>query len=107
MVSTTGMVVSLKTDLRFPESGQQGHGAQIIQKICGFKKKNVFVQYIQMKSSWYKNVLKNKSSCVILKSQSYSSCNETKFFIYQICLCNSEAQKDRAISKGRKTRKAG
>ena len=31
MVSTTGMVVSLKTDLRFPESGQQGHGAQIIQ----------------------------------------------------------------------------
>lgn len=32
MVSTTGMVVSLKTDLRFPESGQQGHGAQIIQE---------------------------------------------------------------------------
>ena len=31
MVSTTGMVVSLKTDLRFPESGQQGHGARIIQ----------------------------------------------------------------------------
>ena len=30
MVSTTGMVVSLKTDLRFPESGQQGHGARII-----------------------------------------------------------------------------
>ena len=54
-----------------------------------------------------KNVLKNKSSCVILKSQSYSSCNETKFFIYQICLYNSEAQKDREFSKGRKTRKAG
>ena len=35
MVSTTGMVVSLKTDLRFPESGQQGHGAQIIQKANG------------------------------------------------------------------------
>lgn len=34
MVSTTGMVVSLKTDLRFPESGQQGHGAQIIQDIA-------------------------------------------------------------------------
>ncbi len=33
MVSTTGMVVSLKTDLRFPESGQQGHGAQIIQNV--------------------------------------------------------------------------
>jgi len=25
------MVVSSKTDLRFPESGQQGHGARIIQ----------------------------------------------------------------------------
>ena len=33
MVSTTGMVVSLKTDLRFPESGQQGHGAQIIHRL--------------------------------------------------------------------------
>ena len=42
MVSTTGMVVSLKTDLRFPESGQQGHGAQIIQEViqCGEKQRN-------------------------------------------------------------------
>ena len=30
-VSTTGMVVSLKTDLRFPIPGQQGHGGRIIQ----------------------------------------------------------------------------
>lgn len=30
------MVVSSKTDLRFPESGQQGHGARIIQAIRGF-----------------------------------------------------------------------
>jgi hypothetical protein len=29
-VSTTGMAVSLKTDLRFPESGQHGHGSRII-----------------------------------------------------------------------------
>ena len=29
-VSTTGMVVSLKTDLRFPIPGQQGHGGRII-----------------------------------------------------------------------------
>ena len=28
---TTGMVVSLKTDLRFPIPGQQGHGGRIIQ----------------------------------------------------------------------------
>ena len=27
------MVVSSKTDLRFPESGQQGHGARIIQNM--------------------------------------------------------------------------
>ena len=26
------MAVSLKTDLRFPESGQHGHGSRIIQK---------------------------------------------------------------------------
>ncbi|WP_215651768.1 hypothetical protein, partial [Coprococcus comes] len=31
----TGIAVSSKTDLRFPESGQQGHGARIIQG--GFK----------------------------------------------------------------------
>ena len=30
-VSTTGMAVSLKTDLRFLESGQHGHGSRIIQ----------------------------------------------------------------------------
>ena len=30
-VSTTGMVVSLKTDLRFPIPGLQGHGGRIIQ----------------------------------------------------------------------------
>lgn len=29
-VSTTGMVVSLKTDLRFPIPGQWGHGGRII-----------------------------------------------------------------------------
>ena len=30
-VSTIGMVVSLKTDLRFPIPGLQGHGGRIIQ----------------------------------------------------------------------------
>ena len=34
-VSTTGMAVSLKTDLRFPISGQWGHGDRIIQVNCG------------------------------------------------------------------------
>ena len=32
-VSTTGMAVSLKTDLRFPISGQWGHGDRIIHLI--------------------------------------------------------------------------
>lgn len=41
MVSTTGMVVSLKTDLRFPESGQQGHGAQIIHRQRKMNKKRL------------------------------------------------------------------
>ena len=31
-VSTSGIVVSLKTDLRFPIPGQQGHGHRIIQE---------------------------------------------------------------------------
>ena len=38
-VSTTRMVVSLKTDLRFPIPGQQGHGSRIIH--CKSKKFNV------------------------------------------------------------------
>lgn len=39
-VSTTGMAVSLKTDLRFPISGQWGHGDRIIQ---GYSVKSVEV----------------------------------------------------------------
>lgn len=31
MVSSSGMPVSLKTDLRFPITGQQGHGSRNIQ----------------------------------------------------------------------------
>lgn len=36
-VSTTGMAVSLKTDLRFPESGQHGHGSRIIHSTKDIK----------------------------------------------------------------------
>ena len=32
MVSSSGMPVSLKTDLRFPITGQQGHGSRNIQR---------------------------------------------------------------------------
>ena len=35
-VSTTGMAVSLKTDLRFPISGQWGHGDRIIHSSSFF-----------------------------------------------------------------------
>ena len=34
-ISTTGMVVSSKTDLQFPVTGQQGHGHRIIQDYSG------------------------------------------------------------------------
>lgn len=39
-VSTTGMAVSLKTDLRFPISGQWGHGDRIIH---GAKKLTAYI----------------------------------------------------------------
>ena len=32
MVSISGMTVSLRTDLRFPITGQQGHGSRNIQQ---------------------------------------------------------------------------
>ncbi len=33
MVSSSGMPVSLKTDLRFPITGQQGHGSRNIHQL--------------------------------------------------------------------------
>ena len=42
-VSTTGMAVSLKTDLRFPISGQWGHGDRIIQLPLKVTCKNLMV----------------------------------------------------------------
>lgn len=41
-VSTTGMAVSLKTDLRFPESGQHGHGSRIIHCVFNEYQGNKF-----------------------------------------------------------------
>ena len=41
-VSSTGMVVSLKMDLRFPIPGQQGHGCRIIQGIYNAKESGAF-----------------------------------------------------------------
>ena len=40
-VSTTGMAVSLITDLRFPTPGQQGHGRRIIQADAKTEKQKV------------------------------------------------------------------
>ena len=45
-VSTTGMAVSLKTDLRFPISGQWGHGDRIIHA-TQLLEENVDIRYIQ------------------------------------------------------------
>lgn len=35
MVSISGMTVSIKTDLWFPITGQQGHGSRNIHEGCG------------------------------------------------------------------------
>ena len=45
-VSTTGMAVSLKTDLRFPISGQWGHGDRIIHA-TQLLEEDVDIRYIQ------------------------------------------------------------
>ena len=42
-VSTTGMAVSLKTDLRFPISGQWGHGDRIIHHGAEFGAEREFI----------------------------------------------------------------
>lgn len=49
MVSISGMAVSLKTDLRFPIAGQQGHGSWNIQKEAERKEKiaGLYEQRIQ------------------------------------------------------------
>ena len=41
------MAVSLKTDLRFPESGQHGHGSRIIQyyRVCKRKRSSCMIVY--------------------------------------------------------------
>ena len=46
-VSTTGMSVSLITDLRFPTPGQQGHGRRIIQMIL-----TVIYQMLSTGEAW-------------------------------------------------------
>lgn len=40
-VSITGMVVSLKTDLRFPIPGQQGHEGRIIHAVNKNREKDL------------------------------------------------------------------
>lgn len=42
-VSATGMVVPLKTDLRFPIPGQWGYGDRIIQSCGGIMIKAIFL----------------------------------------------------------------
>ena len=59
-VSTTGMAVSLKTDLRFPISGQWGHGDRIIQLcdnqmtiILSYLPKRIQVLFLSESSFFY------------------------------------------------------
>ena len=56
-VSTTRMVVSLKTDLRFPIPGQQGHGSRIIQWIMGNAQNPQLSGLVQFFGTPYEGVL--------------------------------------------------
>ena len=59
-VSTTGMAVSLKTDLRFPISGQWGHGDRIIQYLLQlqyFSKYHLFIYSIAKYFLIFKHIL--------------------------------------------------
>jgi len=51
MVSISGMVVSLKMDLRFPIAGQQGYGIRNIQ-LC-----REVIKHLEMKRKFYVNFL--------------------------------------------------
>ena len=51
-VSTTGMAVSLKTDLRFPISGQWGHGDRIIHLSKAFNLISRFSEDIDLILDW-------------------------------------------------------
>ena len=51
-VSTTGMAVSLKTDLRFPISGQWGHGDRIIQ-LDNYFHYHMYYSYAILQDSTY------------------------------------------------------
>ena len=48
------MAVSLKTDLRFPESGQHGHGSRIIHTGCK-QGKTTFLSHMSHDFGIYRN----------------------------------------------------
>ena len=51
-VSTTGMMVSSKMDLRFPITGQWGHGARIIQEY-GYQNAEAFYKAFHKSETAY------------------------------------------------------
>lgn len=67
-VSTTGMVVSSKMDLRFPITGQWGHGARIIQVTLDDEARNTWgaIKYGVMDISEAYNV-NGELACLLLE----------------------------------------
>ena len=62
------MAVSLKTDLRFPESGQHGHGSRIIQKISLMLDEsiNLFKEKIEIFNTYFSKSSNDISSYIRL-----------------------------------------
>lgn len=85
-VSTTGMAVSLKTDLRFPESGQHGHGSRIIHPVIKLEKtQSGKMQRLKMEKQFiqgaYDSLLEKYG---VIKEQSNTSGSDVKMTILNI-----------------------
>ena len=92
-VSTTGMTVSLKTDLRFPESGQRGHGTRIIQFGQHIPQKDAEQLISKLKQFSYKSLSNRVKHVCYLESMNHTQNNHLYKIIDTI---------DEAIEKKRK-----
>ena len=74
-VSTTGMMVSLKTDWRFPNTGQQGHGSRNTHmKWQSTTTQQLFLQDLSNQGIISKKVLSEISQSEVLQIRKNSDC---------------------------------
>ena len=82
------MAVSLKTDLRFPESGQQGHGTRIIQFFKGQCRYPKFKSKKHSTPSFYQDNIKIQFTDTHVKVERFSmSKKQNKQKLNWIKLC--------------------